>query len=242
MSGLFGISTTNAKEIEYSSNNLLENGKKIKKIPPVPAKKPEYSFEKDPDYELIMTMGHNLIKTEEFKNYIYLDKYRHITSGIGILLDDEKEVKEIPWKIGNRLATKEEVDDAYRLFINMRNEKNADGSYKYTNYKAEFFKNKSPLRVSEEFMISRMKEHIREDLSRARAKMQDFDEMPEPMKLIILDFYYNKGSFYNQYGLPQALKDRDIKAFIEKMKRPLPDRNEWVLEQIGKIPQNFWSE
>ena len=43
MSGLFGISTANAKEIEYSPNNLLERGKNIKKIPPVPPKKPEYN-------------------------------------------------------------------------------------------------------------------------------------------------------------------------------------------------------
>ena len=122
----------------------------------------------------------------------------------------------------------------------MRNEKNADGKYKYTNYKAEFFKDKSPLRVSEEFMISRMREHLKGNLSSARVHIRDFDEMPEPMKLIILDFYYNKGSFYNQPELPQALKDRNLDAFIEKMKRPLPDRNEWVLEQINKIPRGFW--
>jgi len=43
MSGLFGISTANAKEPEYSQNNLLENSKNIKKIPPVPSRKPEYN-------------------------------------------------------------------------------------------------------------------------------------------------------------------------------------------------------
>ena len=122
----------------------------------------------------------------------------------------------------------------------MRNEKNADGKYKYTNHKAEFFKDKSPLRVSEEFMISRMREHLKGNLSSARVHIRDFDEMPEPMKLIILDIYYNKGSIYSQKGLLNALKERDYEDFVEKVKRPLPDRNEWVLAQINKIPRSFW--
>ena len=249
MSGIFGISEAKAKEPEidavtsasrHAINNLLENRRNIKKIPPVPTRKPEYSFEKDPDYELITLMGKNLIKTENMKNYIYLDKYRHITSGVGALLDDEKVFKSIPWQIGDRLATKEEVDEAYRLFVNMQNEKDSKGEFKYKNYKAEFFKDKSPLRISEKFMIDRMRTHIKENLSRVRSKMKDFDDMPEPMKLIILDFYYNKGSFYNQPGLPQALKDRDIDAFIEKMQRTLDDRNKWTLEQLKKVPKVFW--
>ena len=33
------------------------------------------------------------------------------------------------------------------------------------------------------------------------------------LKLIILDFYCDKGSFYNQHGLPQALNARNAKLF-----------------------------
>lgn len=51
------------------------------------------------------------------KNYIYLDKFGHITSGVGALLDDEKAFKSVPWKIGDRLATEAEVDAAYRYFV-----------------------------------------------------------------------------------------------------------------------------
>ena len=103
MSGLFGISEARAKEPEIdavtyasgseidkaiaatkraapdaferylSRQNLLENGRNIKKIPPVPAKKPEYSFEKDPDYELIMRNINRMKKLEGVFEYGYKD-------------------------------------------------------------------------------------------------------------------------------------------------------------------------
>ena len=49
------------------------------------------------------------------------------------------------------------------------------------------------------YMIHKMMKHLQEDLKRAKSKREDFDTYPVPLKLIILDFYYNKGSFYNHH-------------------------------------------
>lgn len=187
-------------------------------------------------------MGENLIKTEKAKDYIYLDKYGHITVGIGNMIDDEKKFKSLEWKIDGRDATAEEIDEAYTTFISLQNEKDESGSYKYRNYKAEYFKKYSKLRISKDTMIEAMDEHLREDLYRARGKLKEFDKLPIPMKLIILDFYYNKGSFFNQKGLSQSLKNRNAKSFLQSMKRGMKDRDEWTLEKFKQIPSSFWGK
>ena len=89
-------------------------------------------------------------------------------------------------------------------------------------------------------MVQRMMTHLKEDLTRSKRKRTDFDTYPVPLKLIILDFYYNKGSFYNQPGLPQALNARDAKLFQEKMIRHMADRDKWTQEQFSLIPKKFW--
>ena len=193
------------------------------------------------DEELLELMANNLLETEKMKNYIYLDKFGHITSGVGALLDDEKAFKSVPWKIGDRLATEAEVDAAYRYFVAKRFEKDDKGKFKNHNRLAESFENECALRVSKEYMVQRMMTHLREDLYRARKKRNDFDTYPIPLKLIILDFYYNKGSFYNQPGLPQALDTKDAKLFREKMMRNMADRDKWTKKQFNLIPRNFWN-
>lgn len=193
------------------------------------------------DKELLELMANNLLETEKMKNYIYLDKFGHITSGVGALLDDEKAFKSVPWMIGNRLATKNEVDAAYNMFVYKRFVKDKRGKYIYHNRLAESFINDSPLRVSKEYMIHKMMKHLQEDLKRAKSKREDFDTYPLPLKLIILDFYYNKGSLYNQPGLPQALNERNAKLFQEKMMRNMEDRDKWTKKQFTLIPKSFWN-
>lgn len=192
------------------------------------------------DNELLNLMAHNLLATEKMKNYIYLDKFGHITSGVGALLDDEKAFKSVPWMIGDRLATEKEIDDAYQMFTFKRFEKNENGEFKNHNRLAESFENECNIRVPEAYMVQRMMTHLKEDLTRAKRKRTDFDTYPVPLKLIILDFYYNKGSFYNQPGLPQALNARDAKLFQEKMIRHMADRDKWTQEQFSLIPKKFW--
>ena len=193
------------------------------------------------DEELLELMANNLLETEKMKDYIYLDKFGYITSGVGALLDDEKAFKSVPWKIGDRLATEAEVDAAYRYFVAKRFEKDDKGEFKNHNRLAESFKKECSLRVSKEYMVQRMMTHLREDLHRARKKRNDFDTYPIPLKLIILDFYYNKGSFYNQPGLPQALDAKDAKLFREKMMRNMADRDKWTKKQFNLISRNFWN-
>ena len=122
------------------------------------------------DEELLELMANNLLETEKMKNYIYLDKFGHITSGVGELLDDEKAFKSVPWKIGERLATEAEINTAYRYFMVKRFEKDDKGKFKNHNRLAESFKNECSLRVSKEYIIQRMMTHLHDDLSRARKK------------------------------------------------------------------------
>ena len=142
--------------------------------------------------------------------------------------------------IDDRLATEKEVDDAYNMFTFKRFEKDSKGNFKNHNRFAESFKDECNLRVSEEYMLQRMMTHFKEDLYRARSKRNDFDTYPIPLKLIILDFYYNKGSFYNQPGLPQALNAKNAKLFQKKVIRHMADRDKWTQEQFKLIPKNFW--
>ena len=43
------------------------------------------------------------------------------------LLDDEEEFKSVPWMINGRLATEEEVDATYQMFVYKRFEKDSNG-------------------------------------------------------------------------------------------------------------------
>ena len=202
----------------------------------------EQNKEESDDTNFIRLMGKNLIETEKMNNFIYLDKYGHITAGIGSMLDDEKIFKNMKWEINGRKATQKEIDKAYKIFTSLQQEKDSDGKPKYRNYKADYFKKFSELRLSEETMIETMREHLTNDLQRVRRMNINFDELPQPMKLIIMDFYYNLGSFFNQKNLPQALKARNKQAFKSAMIRGMPDRDEWTLKLFNQIPDSFWKQ
>ena len=49
------------------------------------------------DDTFIKIMGKNLIKTEEMKDFIYLDKNGHITVGVGSMLDNVGKFKSMEW-------------------------------------------------------------------------------------------------------------------------------------------------
>jgi hypothetical protein len=94
--------------------------------------------------------------------------------------------------------------------------------------------------VSEKTMVEDMEEHLVRDLSSARHDLEDFDSLPEPMKLIIIDFYYNKGNISKQKNFVSSIKERNAQLFKQAMMRKMPDRDAWTLEQFNKIPDNFW--
>jgi len=194
----------------------------------------------DNDNAFIKLMGENLVKTENMKSFIYLDKYGHITAGIGKLLDNETAFKSMNWEIDGRKASKSEVNEAYNLFTSLQQEKDSEGKPKYRNYTADYFKKFSKLRLSEDSMTKMLNEHLSNNLKQARYELKEFDSLPSPLRLIILDFYYNKGNIKRQEGFISSLKSRDKKAFKKAIIRGLPHRDKWALEQFNQIPESFW--
>ena len=227
MSGLFGISTANAKEIEYSSNNLLENGKNIKKIPPVPAKKPEYSFEKDPDYELIMRNIKRMEKLEGIKPYGYKDTKDVITVAKGINANTRDAYHAFDWRNqSGEKASYEEVDIDYN---NLR----AAPAGKLPSFYEKFTK----CRLPTEEIYRKPIEHIKKDMPQIRRNVKNFDKYPWQIQDVIIDIQYNTGHIENYPRFLKAVEEKDLNEMIKQSHRPdvQADRNQGIIDLLKSI-------
>ena len=245
MSGFFGISEAKAKEPEIDAItsaskpnvapkllvtapvvNLLENGNK-KKLPPVPTKKPEYSFEKDPDYELIMRNVERMKKLEGVFEYGYKDTKDAITVAEGVKADTRDAYHAFDWrnKSGEK-ASYEEVDVDYD---NLR----ATPAGKLPSFYEKFTK----CRLPAEEIYRKPIEHIKKDMPQIRRNVKNFDKYPWQIQDVIIDIQYNTGHIENFPNFLDAVERKDLSAMIEESYRPdvQASRNQRMIDLLKSV-------
>lgn len=183
---------------------------------------------KDPDFEGVIP-------------HIYLDTEGKITTGVGALIDDEDAFMAVDWLVdGKRPATDAEKKAAYARFQDLKRQKKFG-----QKYGAGYFKDKSRLQVSEEYALKRMNEHLQNDLKKLREGIDGFDNLPYPLKDVLMDIRYTCGSVTrkNWKFLREGIDKKDLTQIFNHVNRPQvsSSRNKWAKERIKAIPaENGW--
>lgn len=180
-------------------------------------------------------------KFEGYVPHIYLDTEGFITTGVGALVDDEKTFMAIDWLVdGIRPATVAEKKAAYDHFQDLnRQEKFGQ------DYDADTYKDESRLQVPEEYALQRMNEHLQNDLKGLRNGIDGFDNLPYPLKDVLMDIRYTCGSVTreNWKFLREGIDKKDLTQIFNHVNRPQvsSSRNKWAKERIKAIPaENGW--
>ena len=174
----------------------------------------------------------NLIKFEEGPYapvlHAYKDTENYITAGTGKNVDNPEIFKTIEWldENGKKLTFDEALAERQRL------EQAVPGKT------ANFYKDKSRLRISLETRDQLLKEHVLNDLKELKSKFPDFDELPPSAQDVLIDLQFNLGGkrFNPQiwHKLFSALKKKDWKEASEQVKRKNinNERNEWARKRM----------
>ncbi len=172
---------------------------------------------------------------EGFIPHIYLDTEGKITTGVGALIDDEDAFMAVDWLVdGKRPATDAEKKAAYARFQDLKRQKKFG-----QKYGAGYFKDKSRLQVSEEYALKRMNEHLQNDLKKLREGIDGFDNLPYPLKEVLLDIRYNTGAVSPEKWprLRNGIREKNLTKIYHNVNRLKiqAERNQWAKERIKAI-------
>ena len=166
-------------------------------------------------------------KGEKFKPYLYRDKERNITVGIGKFLPTVKEAQKISFKIkdpkapgGERPATGKEIEQAYNKVRDFRRGEK--------NLKAIVFDPKGSLEldnllIDEGAAKTLARQHLEEDKRILNTRFPEFKKFPVPAQKALLDMHYNIGgdkfNAQNWKGLFDAPHRQDWRTAAQESHR-----------------------
>ena len=219
----YGFGMTNiSQNIENKNNTVNQN--------------PNYIS----DDELYKRMWNNIKEYEDVIQHPYLDTKGYITTGGGANINNLNDFMKVNFTVNGNPATDAQKLVGYNILNNMSKEMDSNGNYLYANNKAEFFKDKTNLQLSEQDAYNMAQNHMKNDLAHVRNQFSDFDTFPIQLKEVLLDIQYNVKGGLNQQNWPklyEAIANRDINGIANNVHRKdvQQSRNDWAKIMIGSI-------
>ena len=177
-------------------------------------------------------------KSENLIEYIYLDSKGYITTGIGTNIHDKETFLNIDFMIGDRLATYQEKLDVYNKFKDMSEKE----IYK-NNYKAQYYKKISKLRINSKVAKELLRKHTLNDLKKLREGIDGFDKLPLPLQEVLMDIRYNTGNISKSKWpkLYEGIRTRNLSLIADNVSRKdvSADRNKWARDKILSIKEKW---
>lgn len=163
---------------------------------------------------------------EAFVPWMYLDTVGKVTVGVGSMLPDARVAGTLPFQTGERAATAEEIAKEFRRVSAL-----AKGRA------ATFYRKAGGLRLAEKAIDDRLTEVLEGFEGYLRDHVGGYDELPDGVKLALLDMVYNlgPGKLFQEYPkLLAAVAEGDwAKAAGACLRRgPGAARNVWTKEQF----------
>ena len=87
------------------------------------------------------------------------------------------------------------------------------------NHKADFYKDYTFLRLSNEEMDRQTFQHLKNDLKQIRDNIKNFDQLPPDLQDVIIDIQYNTGHIENFPLFLKAIQEKNIRDMIEQSHR-----------------------
>ncbi len=157
---------------------------------------------------------------------MYLDTVGKVTVGVGSMLPDERAAGALPFVLGGRVATAEEIAEEFARVSGL-----AKGRA------AAFYRRSGGLELAEEVIDGLLREVLEGFEGYLRAHIAGYEGMPDGTKLALLDMVYNlgPGKLFHEYPkLIGAVERGDwVAAAAACLRRgPSAERNSWTKEQF----------
>jgi GH24 family phage-related lysozyme (muramidase) len=171
----------------------------------------------------------SLTKLKEFEGcvpWMYRDTVGKITVGVGLMLPDAKAAQALPFAIGTRPATPQEIAAEYTRVDALP-----------LGRASAFYRPSPPLELTQQTIDAKLTSVLEGFETDLRTHLPHYDTFPDPVKLALLDMIYNLGPAELFHGFPHLIAAVESGSWAEAAARclrrgPSAVRNNWTREQF----------
>ncbi|MBB5338052.1 glycoside hydrolase family protein [Tunturiibacter gelidoferens] len=171
----------------------------------------------------------SLAKLKEFEGcvgWMYRDTVGKVTVGVGLMLPDAKAAESLPFILGSRPATLQEIAAEYTR-VNSLPQGRA----------AAFYKSPNGLELPQQTIDAKLTTVLHSFETDLRTHLPHYDTLPDSVKLALLDMTYNLGPAGLFKDFPHLIAAVQSGSWAEAAARclrrgPSAARNNWTREQF----------
>jgi GH24 family phage-related lysozyme (muramidase) len=171
----------------------------------------------------------SLAKLKEFEGcvpWMYRDTVGKVTVGIGLMLPDAKAAEALPFVIGTRAATPEEIAAEYARVDAMP-----------MGRASAFYKTPTSLVLTQQTIDAKLTSVLAGFEADLRSRFPHYDTLPDGIKMALLDMIYNLGPAGLFKGFPHLVAAIQTGAWQQAAdhcirRGPGAARNDWTREQF----------
>jgi GH24 family phage-related lysozyme (muramidase) len=171
----------------------------------------------------------SLAKLKEFEGcvpWMYRDTVGKVTVGVGLMLPDARAAEALPFVLGARAATPEEIAAEYARVDAMT-----------LGRASAFYKIPVSLEVTQQTIDAKLKSVLEGFEADLRTQFPRYDALPDGVKMALLDMIYNLGPEGLFKGFPHLVAAVEAGAWAQAaehcMRRgPSAARNAWTRQQF----------
>jgi GH24 family phage-related lysozyme (muramidase) len=171
----------------------------------------------------------SLAKLKEFEGcvpWMYRDTVGKVTVGVGLMLPDAKAAQALPFVVGARAATPEEIAAEYARVDAMA-----------MGRASAFYKTPTSLVLTQQTIDAKLTSVLAGFEADLRGQFPRYDALPDAIKMALLDMIYNLGPAGLFKGFPHlvaAIQTGSWQHAAEHCMRrgPSAARNDWTREQF----------
>jgi GH24 family phage-related lysozyme (muramidase) len=171
----------------------------------------------------------SLAKLKEFEGcvpWMYRDTVGKVTVGIGLMLPDAKAAEALPFVVGTRAATPEEIAAEYARVDAMP-----------MGRASAFYKTPTSLVLTQQTIDAKLTSVLAGFEADLRSQFPHYDTLPDGIKMALLDMIYNLGPAGLFKGFPHLVAAIQTGAWQQAAEHcirrgPGAARNDWTREQF----------
>jgi GH24 family phage-related lysozyme (muramidase) len=171
----------------------------------------------------------SLAKLKEFEGcvpWMYRDTVGKVTVGVGLMLPDAKAAQALPFVLGARVATPEEIAAEYARVDAMA-----------LGRASSFYKVPTSLELTQQTIDAKLSSVLAGFETDLRTEFPHYDALPNCIKMALLDMIYNLGPAGLFKGFPHLIAAIQSGAWAQAAEHcmrhgPSAARNNWTRQQF----------
>jgi GH24 family phage-related lysozyme (muramidase) len=157
---------------------------------------------------------------------MYRDTVGKVTVGVGLMLPDAKAAEALPFVLGPRAATSQEIAAEYARVDAMA-----------LGRASSFYKTPASLELTQQTIDAKLSSVLEGFEANLRAEFPHYDTLPDAVKMALLDMIYNLGPAGLFKGFPHLIAAVQTGAWSQAAEHcirrgPGEARNNWTREQF----------